>query len=271
MMRNNQMQVVIITGATSGIGKALALQYAAQKNIVILAGRNIKLLTELETQINHSGGHAKAIICDVTNAQHCKELIEKTLEFYQRIDILICNAGISMRALFSNVDLSVLQKLMDTNFWGAVYCTKYALPALIQSKGSVVAISSIAGKQGLPARTGYSASKFALEGFMETLRSENLKTGLHVLIARPGFTSSNIRFAALDAQGNTYHQSSRDENKMMPASTVAIHIFNAIKKRKRSVTLTLEGKLAVFLNKFFPRLLDIVVFNEMRKEKDALL
>ncbi|HQV00172.1 MAG: SDR family oxidoreductase [Bacteroidia bacterium] len=265
------MQVVIITGATSGIGKALAIQYATQNFTVVIAGRNKNVLLETETEINKFGGRSKAFVCDVTIEADCKNLIQETLKLYSRIDILICNAGISMRALFIDVDLDVLQKLMNTNFWGAVYCTKYALPSLLINKGSVVAISSIAGKQGLPARTGYSASKFALEGFMETLRAENLKTGLHVLIARPGFTASNIRYAALNATGKMHNQSSRDESKMMPAEIVAKHIIAAVHKRKRSITLTLQGKLAVFLSKFFPRLLDNIVYNEMRKEKNAPL
>ena len=155
---------------------------------------------------------------------------------------------------------------MATNFWGMVYCTKYALPHLLKTKGSVVGVSSTAGKKGLPARSGYSASKFAMEGFLESLRTENLKNNLHVLVACPGFTSSNIRNAALSQDGTTQNESPREENKMMSAVEVAKHIFAAVINRKRDLLLTTNGKLTVWLNKFFPSMMDKVVFNHLKKE-----
>jgi short-subunit dehydrogenase len=158
---------------------------------------------------------------------------------------------------------------MDTNFWGAVYCTKYALPSILKNKGSVVGISSIAGKKGLPGRTGYSSSKFALEGFLETLRTENIKKDLHVLVACPGFTASRIRQTALAADGNTQGESPRDEQKMMSAEQVADEVFIAVKKRKRDLVLTFNGKLTVFLNKIIPAWLDKIVYNHMAKEPDS--
>ena len=194
----------------------------------------------------------------------------ETIKNFGRIDILINNAGISMRALFKDVELNVLKRLMDVNFWGAVYCTKYALPYLQASKGSVVGISSIAGFIGLPGRTGYSASKFALHGFLETLRIENLKTGLHVLIAAPGFTATNVRKVALTAHGGQQGETPRAEDKMMSAETVAIHLAKAIKKRKRTLILTfVEGKLTVFLRKWLPSLVDRLAYNHMAKEPDS--
>jgi short-subunit dehydrogenase len=158
---------------------------------------------------------------------------------------------------------------MDVNFWGTVYCTKHALPYLLKSKGSVVGVSSIAGLKGLPARTGYSASKFAMNGFMETLRIENLKTGLHVLMAFPGFTASNIRNTALAADGSMQGESPRDEGKMMSAEEVAAHIYKAVVKRKNKIVLTTQGKLTVLLNKFFPNWMDKQVYNHMAKEPDS--
>jgi short-subunit dehydrogenase len=158
---------------------------------------------------------------------------------------------------------------MDINFWGTVYCTKYALPFLLKSKGSVVGISSIAGYKGLPARTGYSASKFAMQGFLESLRIENLKKDLHVLIACPGFTASNIRNTALAADGSQQGESPRDEGKMMQPNEVALALMRAIEKRKRTLTLTTQGKLLVFLNKFIPAQVDRMVFKQMAKEPDS--
>jgi NAD(P)-dependent dehydrogenase (short-subunit alcohol dehydrogenase family) len=140
-------------------------------------------------------------------------MVEETLRAFGRIDILINNAGISMRALFEDVDLDVIRKVMDINFYGTLYATKYCLPYIIKTQGSVVGISSIAGFRGLPARTGYSASKFAMQGFLETLRTEMLRKDVHVLIACPGFTASNIRNAALSKDGTAQGESPRTKRK----------------------------------------------------------
>jgi short-subunit dehydrogenase len=176
-----------------------------------------------------------------------------------------------MRALFKDLKLDVLKKLMDVNFWGTVYCTKYALPYLLESKGSVVGVSSIAGFVGLPARTGYSSSKFAMHGFLNTLRIETLKEGLHVMIIAPGFTASNIRKTALVADGSAQGETPRNEEKMMSAEDVAKYLIKGIKKRKRTVILTSQGKLTVLLNKFFPSFMDKMIYNHMAKEEDSPL
>jgi dehydrogenase/reductase SDR family member 7B len=171
--------------------------------------------------------------------------------------------------LFEDVDLKVLHRLMDTNFWGTVYCTKYALPYLLASKGSVVGVSSIAGHKGLPGRTGYSASKFAMQGFLEVVRIENMKKGLHVLIACPGFTASNIRNVALSNDGSSQGETPLDESKLMSAEEVAIQICDAIKAKKKHIVLTTQGKMTVLLNKFFPSFMDKMVYNHMAKEPDS--
>ena len=174
-----------------------------------------------------------------------------------------------MRALFSEVSLDVLRQLMDTNFWGTVYCTKFALPYLLESKGSLVGVSSIAGYKGLPGRTGYSASKFAMQGFLEVVRIENMKKGLHVLIACPGFTASNIRNVALSKDGTSQGETPLDEEKLMPAEAVARHIITAIDRKQDRLTLTTMGKLTVLLNKFFPKFMDKMVYNHMAKEPNS--
>ena len=223
-------------------------------------------LQEVIAEFKSSKEHLLAVQADVSVEEDAKRIIDETLVKFGRIDVLINNAGISMRALFEEMDLTVLKRLMDTNFWGAVYCTKYALPHLLESKGSVVGISSIAGKKGLPGRTGYSASKFALEGFLETLRIENLKKDLHVLVACPGFTASEIRISSLSADGSAQGESPREENKMMSAQTVANEIAEAVKYRKRDLVLTFNGRLTVWLNKFFPAFMDKQVYKHMAKE-----
>ena len=262
-------KVVIITGASSGIGKALALNFASKKAIVVLAARRIEKLEQIAKDIPNSSSNILVLKTDVSIESDCKILIEKTIEKFGRIDILINNAGISMRALFEDTELSVIKKLMDINFWGTVYCTKYALPHLLKTKGSVVGVSSIAGYKGLPGRTGYSASKFAMHGFLEVLRIENMKKGLHVLTACPGFTASNIRNTALAADGSQQSESPRDEEKMMSAEDVADKIIGAIEKKKDRLTLTTQGKLTVLLNKFFPKFMDKMVYNHMAKEADS--
>jgi short-subunit dehydrogenase len=262
-------KVIIITGASSGIGEALAIEAIKMGMRVVLAARRIKLLEELSKKHSWNQDKHLLVATDVSIEKDCKKLIDETIAKFGKIDILINNAGISMRALFSDLDLQVIKKLMDVNFWGTVYCTKHALPWLLKSKGSITGVSSIAGVRGLPARTGYSASKFAMQGFLEALRTENLKTGLHVMVACPGFTSSNIRKTALAKDGSMQGESPRKEIDMMPADEVARHILKGILKRKRTLVLTSQGKLTVFLNKVVPGLTDKLVYNHMAKEPDS--
>ncbi|WP_430809429.1 MULTISPECIES: SDR family oxidoreductase [unclassified Carboxylicivirga] len=265
-----QDKVIIITGASSGIGLACAREFAQRGAKLALAARSAEKLITIEQELKSNGTEVLSVKTDVSAEEDCKHLVSETLRAYGRIDVLINNAGISMRAAFEDVELSVLKQLMDVNFWGTVYCTKYALPALLESKGSVVGVSSIAGFIGLPGRTGYSASKFAMHGFLETIRVENLKKGLHVLIAAPGFTASNVRKAALTATGSSQGETPRKEEKMMSAEAVARHIANAVKKRKRTLVLTfVEGKLTVFLSKWWPKLIDKLSYNHMAKEPDS--
>lgn len=261
-------KVVVITGASSGIGKALAKEFASRGASLSLGARRIDKLEALKSELGDVD--ALCVETDVELESDCKRLIEKTIERFGRIDVLINNAGISMRALFTEMDLEVMHKVMNVNFFGTVYCTKYALPYLLRVKGSLVGIISIAGHVGLPGRSAYSASKFAIRGFLNTLRIEYLHAGLHVLVAAPGFTASEVRKVALTADGTPQGETPRNEEKMMSAETCARHIANAIQKRKRELILTfVEGKLTVFLGKLFPSLLDRLTFNHMAKEPDS--
>lgn len=277
-MNRFKNKVVIVTGASSGIGLAAAKAFAAEGAHVVLAARSADKLKQIVCALSHeaacNGGEADrflAVPTDVTNESDCKRLIDNTIERFGQIDILVNNAGISMRAMFRDLDLAVLKRLMDVNFWGTVYCTKYALPYLLQTKGTVVGVISIAGFKGLPARTGYSASKFAIYGFLDTLRVEHLHDGLNVLIFAPGFTASNVRFAALTANGTPQGATPREESKMMSAEAVAAKLVRAVGKRKSQVILTPIGKLTVCLNKFFPRLVDKLEYSYMAKEPDSPL
>jgi len=265
-------KIVIITGASSGIGKSLANEFAKHGANLVLAARQYTALTEitqnLETQYQIK---AIAVQCDVTIEDECAALIKQAIATFGKIDVLVNNAGISMRALFKDADLKVLKAVMDVNFWGTVYCTKYALPEILKTKGSIVGVSSIAGYKGLPGRTGYSASKFAVNGFLDALRVENLKNGIHILTACPGFTASNIRNTALDANGKQQGESTLHEEKMMTADEVAAIIVKGVENRARTLIMTGQGKLTVFLNKLLPGFLDKMVYNMIAKEKNSLL
>ena len=260
-------KVIIITGASSGIGKALAFALAKKGNKLVLAGRNKEKLNAVLQKMNEVNISAISIVTDVCKKEDCKNLINKCITEFGRIDVLINNAGISMRALFNESDLEVIDKVMNTNFWGTVFCTKYALPYLLQSNGSLVGVSSIAGHIGLPERSAYSASKFAMNGFLESVRNENMENDLHVLIACPGFTASNIRKAALTKDGTPQKESPRNEQKMMTAEKVAKNIICAIDCKKDTLTLSINGKFAVWLNRFFPKLAKRLVFDHFKKEK----
>ena len=263
-----QKKVVIITGASSGIGKALAEKYAAKGWNLVLAARREERLRELKERLPQT--EVLAVKTDVTVEGDCENLVEKAVEKFGQIDVLINNAGISMRALFNTTEMEVLHRLMDVNYWGTVNCTKFAMPHLLKQKGSLVGVISVGGYIGLPGRAGYSASKFAVRGFLESLRIENLKTGLHILIAAPGFTASEIRKSALTANGAKQGETPRNENKMMSAEECAVHIFKAVEKRKRKLVLTfIEGKLPVFISKIMPRFLDKMNYNMFASEPDS--
>jgi len=264
-------KVIIITGATSGIGQACAEVLGKAGAKVVFTGRNLERMEKVKARLTSFGIEYTGHIMDVSDENENKRLIEDTIAKYGKIDILINNAGISMRALFDESDLDIFRKVMDINFYGTVYATKYALPHIIKSKGSIVGISSINGHRGTPARSAYSASKYALEGFFEALRTEVMNKGVHVMVVSPGFTGTNIRNAALNKNGESQGESPRDEDKMMTADTVATKILKGLKSRKRDMVLTTQGKLVVFLNKWFPGWMDKKVYEHMAREKDSPL
>ena len=261
-------KVMIITGASSGIGLASAKLFASCGARLSLAARSLDKLESLASELS-SQTEVLCVRTDVSVEQDCKALIDKTVERFGRIDILVNNAGLSMRAMFRDLDLSVIRTLMDVNFWGTVYCTKYALPYLLETKGSVVGVISIAGYSGLPGRTGYSSSKYAIRGFLDTLRIEHLYDGLHVMVFAPGFTASNVRNAALTADGSTQGRTPRDEGKMMTAEKVAEYMAKGLIRRKSHMILTPIGKLTVLMHNLWPSLTDRLEFSYMAKEPDS--
>lgn len=261
-------KVIIVTGASSGIGLATAKLFASMNAKVVMAARSFDKLEAIRAEMPDPD----KVLCvktDVSVEEDCKNLIQQTVESFGRIDILVNNAGISMRAMFIDLDLDVVRRLMDTNFWGTVYCTKYALPYLLESKGSVVGVISTAGYLGLPGRTGYSASKFAIRGFLNTLRVEHRYDGLHVMVFAPGFTASNIRNVALLADGTPQGMTPRNEENMMTAERVAQRMAYGLRVRKNELLLTPVGKITKFFTFALPRFVEWCEYNMMAKEPES--
>lgn len=250
-------KVVVITGGSEGIGKALVDAFLMEGAKVATCSRKYDKLYSLQS--SYPGKPLMIYTADVSKEKDCQDFINAVIQSFGSIDILINNAGVSMRSLVSEVEFDTIRKVMDINFWGTVYCTKFSLPYITKNNGTVVGVSSIAGYRGLPGRSGYSASKFAVNGWLEALRSELLDSGTNIMWVCPGFTASNIRNVALNKDGKSLGESPMDESKMMSAAECASHILTAIRKRKRSLVLTFMGKQTVFLNRFFPSLADKMV------------
>jgi len=262
-------KVVIISGASSGIGHALAMVAISRGAKVGVCARNLDKLKVAFTGITEDKIYLHQ--ADVSKEEDCQAFINGVLSKWGKIDVLVNNAGISMRALFEDADLKVIRELMNINFWGTVYCTKYALPSIRQNNGVIVGVSSIAGYRGLPGRTGYSASKFAMQGFLEALRTELLHTGTHVMWVSPGFTASNIRNVARNANGNIQGETPLEEDKLMSAEECAKIILDGVEQRKRTIIMTGQGKLTVWVNKLFSGLADKLVFKHFLKEPGSPL
>lgn len=263
-------KVMIITGASSGIGLASVRLFASYGAKLVMAARSIDKLEAIAKELGNDPEHVICVKTDVSVEEDCRNLIEKAVSHYGRIDFLINNAGLSMRASFKEVELSVIRRLMEVNFWGTVYCTKYALPYLLESKGSVTGVISVAGYAGLPGRTGYATSKFAIRGFLETLRMEHLEDGLHVMVFAPGYTASNVRNAALLADGTPQGSTPKDESKLMTAESVAEKLATGLFRRRREMILTALGYWDVWFYKRVPRLMEWVQLKYIKKHEKSI-
>lgn len=260
-----QDKVIIVTGASSGIGLASARQFGSEGACVVMASRRLERLQQLAPSVAPAE-RVLCVRCDVTVEADCRALVEATVERFGRIDILVNNAGVSMRAMFKDLDLKVIRSLMDVNFWGTVYCTKYALPYLLASRGTVVGIVSIAGYSALPARSGYSSSKYAVRGFLDSLRIEHLKDGLKVLVFAPGYTASNVRKAALTADGTAQGETPLEEGKLMSAERCARLLSRCLHRGRSQRILTPLGHATILVRNLFPRLLDRITYGYIARE-----
>ena len=252
-----QENVVIITGASSGIGRELAFQLADQGAYLSLGARDQARLEVVATQCQARGGHAIITPTDVTNQAQCQTLVEHTVKEYGHIDTLVNNAGISMRALFEDLqDLSILERLMQVNFFGSVYCTHYALPYLKETKGRIVVVASLTAINGVPTRIGYAASKHAVKGFFDSLRIELADSGVTVTISYPDFVATEARQNALGADGKPIGDSPLDEHKVMSVERCAQLLVQAMEGRKREDKQTWKASLGPWLKLIAPGLVD---------------
>jgi len=261
-------KVVIITGASEGIGRALSLKFAEQRAKVIISARNEKRLNELKIEIESSGASALVVPTDVTDKNACKNLIKSAIEEYGQIDVLVNNAGRTMWTSFEDIeDLSIFKQIMDLNYLGCVYCTYFALKYLKKSKGQIVGVSSVSGLNGVPSRTAYAASKHAMFGFFDSLRIELQDTGVSVTMIAPDFVLSEIHKRALDGSGNSLGKSPMQESKIMTADECSLLIMNAIEKRDRILITSLRGKLGRWMKLILPSVVDKIAAKAIQEAK----
>jgi short-subunit dehydrogenase len=254
------MKTIIITGASDGIGAEIARQLARKHGAavaLVLAARNASMLEQVAAQCAALGAQTLVVATDVSVQAQCVALIDASVARFGRIDGLVNNAGRSAHALFSEVEnLAWYEELMRINLWGSVWCTHAALPHLKQSRGSIVAVSSLAGLVGVPGRTAYSATKFAMGGFFEALRAELKPLGVSVTTAYPGVVATQIRHRGFNAAGGALGSSSLKEDKAMPVEECAGLIITGMEARQREVVMSTKGKLGRWMKLIAPGLVE---------------
>jgi len=262
-----QDKVVIITGASSGIGKELSLQLAAQKAKLVLAARHAETLDAVAAQCRTIGGEAVTVPTDVTDPEQCRRLVERAAGF-GRIDMLVNNAGATMWARVDEVtDLSIFEKVMRTNYLGSVYCTYYALSHLKQARGRIVGVSSLTGKAGVPTRSGYAASKHAMVGFFDSLRVELRGSGVSVTMVYPGFVATGVQARGFGPDGQPLGHTPLQMDAIMPTATCARIILRAAARRQREEVMTLRGVLGQWLKLIAPGLVDNIAAKAIKEGK----
>lgn len=264
------MSVAIITGASDGIGAEMARQLSRRDKdqlALVLAARGLDKLEQVAAECRSHGAQLLVQRTDVAVEADCKALVAAAVARFGRIDTLVNNAGMSAHALFEDVaDLGWYEQLMRINLWGSVWCTQAALPHLKASRGRIVAVSSLAGLIGVPGRTAYSASKFAMTGFFEALRVELAPKGVSVTIAYPGVVATQIRYRGFNAQGRPAGKSGLDESGAMPVEECARLIIDGMDRRRRDVLMSARGKLGRWLKLLAPARVDAMALAALNKE-----
>lgn len=259
-------RIIVITGASTGIGEALALALARRDTRLVLAARDGAKLALVAEQCVRLGARAVAQVADISRPADCQALIDRTLQEFGGLDVLVNNAGSTMWARFDALtELSIFEQLMKVNYLGAVYLTHRALPALQAARGLIVAVASIAGFTGVPERTGYAASKHAMVGFFESLRIELKGSGVDVTIVAPDFVVSEVHKRAIGADGKALGTSPMQTSRIMTAAACATCIVRAIEQRKRLAVLSARGRLGRWLKLIAPGLIDRIAANAIRR------
>ena len=257
MPRTWAQRVIIITGASSGIGKALAYLLAPQSPQLVLVARDGNRLEEVAKHCETLGASTLAVPTDVANPQACSDMIQATISKFSRIDVLVNNAGMSMWSTVEDVqDVARFKQVMDVNFLGSVYCTKFALPFLKKTQGRIVAISSVASLTGVPSHAVYCASKHAMNGFFESLRIELAGTGVSVTIVAPDFVQSEIHQRSLGSDGKPLGRLLQDHGKYLSAEACTDLIVKAMARRKRLVVTSMRGRFGRWVKLCFPQVID---------------
>ena len=270
--RYRSSRVFVITGASEGIGAELAMQLARRGHCLVLAARDEQALRSVAAQCQRNG--AKAIACrtDVTVEDDCRRLVERALEAFGRIDVLVNNAGISMHAPFDEItDWSTYERLWRVNCLGTIHCTRFAWPHLKEAPGKrggqIVGVNSLAGRTGVPGRTTYCASKFAQAGFLEALRIEAAEHGIAVTVVYPGVVATGIRRRGLNGQGEPAGVSRLDESGAMPVDECARQIIGAIDGRRRELVMTARARVGLWLKLLAPGWVDNLARKALKKEE----
>jgi short-subunit dehydrogenase len=257
-LKNN---VAIITGASTGIGEELAYRLAQQGAHLVLTARRIDELNRVAEKIRaingDSGARVITVAADVATSNDCKKIVDATIDEFGRIDTLVCNAGMTMWAKFADIqDVSILERIMQVNYLGAVYCTHHALPHLTAAKGRIVGVASLTALVGVPTRTGYAASKHAMRGFFDSLRIELAETGVSVTMIYPGFVATGIRENATGPDGKPAKIDPVNQDDVMSVAECVSLIVPAIDARKREVVMTLKAKIGQWVRLIAPGVTD---------------
>ncbi|MFA5906648.1 MAG: SDR family oxidoreductase [Desulfobacula sp.] len=263
-----QDKVAVVTGGASGIGLAVCRELAGHGARIAMLDMDEEALSRISKEFSAKKIPVLGIACNVTDEESCKAAMDKVLAGFGQIDILFNNAGITQRGVFEKTETSVFRKVMEVNFFGSLYCTKAALPALIRTKGVIIVNESVAGVAPLLGRTGYSASKHALHGMFTSLRCELRHKGVHVMIVCPGFIRTNLQTRALGCDGRIATREQTKVGKEDTPENVARQIIKGIEKKKAILVLTFMGKLGYLVSRLFPVLYEHLMTRQFKKELD---
>jgi NAD(P)-dependent dehydrogenase (short-subunit alcohol dehydrogenase family) len=264
--RNFTGKVVLISGAAGGLGSAFARRFAAAGARLACLDLDRERAQGLVDDLTTAGGQALAVSCDVTDEAQCRLAVAEVIEHWGGVDLLLNNAGVTHRSAFVDTEASVYRKVMEVNYFGSLHLTQAALPSLLQRRGLILVITSVAGFAPLYGRTGYAAAKHALHGLFDSLRSELFGTGVDVTLVCPGFTDTGIAHAALGGDGQTTSHKQSTVGRVSTPEEVAEAVYGAAVKSKRLVVLSAVGKLTRLVHKLAPGLYEKLQARSLKSE-----